>query len=77
MQTAGITLLLDLYECKSPAINNAEVLDQLFVSALQLAGFEVVTVDATFPQPGRGHRLCLTRCPRIIACVARIRIRLR
>ena len=42
MQTAGITLLLDLYDCKSPAINNEAVLDQLFVSALQFAGFEVV-----------------------------------
>jgi S-adenosylmethionine decarboxylase len=42
MQTIGITLLLDLYDCKSPALNNAAVLEQLFVSALQLAGFELV-----------------------------------
>ena len=53
MQTVGITLLLDLYDCKSPAINNAEALDQLFVSALQLAGFEVVDQLAQhFPSQG-------------------------
>jgi S-adenosylmethionine decarboxylase proenzyme len=42
MQTTGTTLLLDLYDCKSPAINSQAVMEQLFVSALQLAGFELV-----------------------------------
>jgi S-adenosylmethionine decarboxylase len=53
MQTMGITLLLDLYDCKSPALNNAAVLEQLFVSALQLAGFEIVDQCAhQFPKQG-------------------------
>lgn len=50
MQTAGITLLLDLYDCKSPALNNEAVLEQLLVSALQFAGLEVVEqVSHRFP----------------------------
>ena len=53
MPTVGIILLLDLYDCKSPAINNVAVLDQLFVSALQFAGFEVVDQLAQhFPSQG-------------------------
>jgi S-adenosylmethionine/arginine decarboxylase-like enzyme len=53
MQTAGITLLLDLYDCKSPAINSEAVLEQLFVSALQFAGFEVVDqLSHHFPSQG-------------------------
>ncbi|MCI0476786.1 MAG: S-adenosylmethionine decarboxylase [Anaerolineales bacterium] len=53
MQTAGITLLLDLYDCKSPALNNEAVLEQLLVSALQFAGLEVVEqVSHRFPSQG-------------------------
>jgi S-adenosylmethionine/arginine decarboxylase-like enzyme len=53
MQTSGISLLLDLYDCKSPAIHNEAVLEQLCVSALQFAGFEVVDQLAhRFPKQG-------------------------
>ncbi len=53
MQTAGITLLLDLYDCKSPALNNEGVLEQVLVSALQFAGLEVVEqVSHRFPGQG-------------------------
>ena len=53
MQTTGISLLLDLYDCKSPALNNEALLEQLFVSALQFAGFELVDQCAhQFPKQG-------------------------
>jgi S-adenosylmethionine decarboxylase proenzyme len=53
MQTTGVTLLLDLYDCKSPAINNQGILEQLFVSSLQFAGFEVVDqLSHQFPAQG-------------------------
>jgi S-adenosylmethionine decarboxylase len=53
MQTSGITLLLDLYDCKSPAIHNRSILEQLFVNALQFAGFEVVDqLSHQFPAQG-------------------------
>lgn len=53
METSGITLLLDLYDCKSPALNNPAVLEELFVSALQFAGFELVDQCAHhFPKQG-------------------------
>lgn len=42
MSTTGITLLLDLYDCKSPALNNQVLLEQILVGALQFAGLEVV-----------------------------------
>jgi S-adenosylmethionine/arginine decarboxylase-like enzyme len=42
MPPTATTLLLDLYDCKSPALSNEAVLDELFVDALQFAGFEVV-----------------------------------
>ena len=39
MPTSGVSLLLDLYDCKSP-LNNDAVLEQLFSSALQFGGLE-------------------------------------
>ncbi|MBI5035462.1 MAG: adenosylmethionine decarboxylase [Chloroflexi bacterium] len=39
MSTTGVSLLLDLYDCKSPLINDA-VLEQVFTTALQFAGLE-------------------------------------
>jgi S-adenosylmethionine decarboxylase len=42
MQTSGISLLLDLFDCKSPTLNNTAILEQLFVDALQFGGFEAV-----------------------------------
>ncbi len=42
MSPQGVTLLLDLYECKSPALGNQAVLEQIVVSALQFAGWEVL-----------------------------------
>jgi S-adenosylmethionine/arginine decarboxylase-like enzyme len=42
MSPTGITLLLDLYDCKSPALNNQALLEQILVGALQFAGLEVV-----------------------------------
>lgn len=42
MPTTGITLLLDLYDCKSPALNNQILLEQILVGALQFAGLEIV-----------------------------------
>lgn len=42
MQTSGVSLILDLYDCKSPALANQAILEQLFVDALQFAGFEVI-----------------------------------
>lgn len=41
MTTTGITLSLDLHECRSPALGNAELLEQVVVSALQFAGLDV------------------------------------
>ena len=59
--TTGISLLLDLYDCKSPALDNEAVLDQLLVSGLQFAGFEVVDqLEHRFPQEGVVV-LCLLR----------------
>jgi len=53
MQTAGISLLLDLYDCTSAALNNAEQLDQLFMDALQYAGFNSVEhLSHQFPIQG-------------------------
>ena len=43
MQTAGISLLLDLYDCTSPVLNNPELLEELFIDALKSAGF--ITVE--------------------------------
>ncbi|MEW5720193.1 MAG: adenosylmethionine decarboxylase [Chloroflexota bacterium] len=61
MQTTGITLLLDLYDCKSPAINSEAVLEQLFVSALQFAGFEMVD-QSVHQLPKQGITLvCIMR----------------
>jgi S-adenosylmethionine/arginine decarboxylase-like enzyme len=42
MSPTGVTLLLDLHECKSPALGNQAVLEQIVVSALQFAGLEVL-----------------------------------
>ena len=42
MQTTGISLLLDLYDCSSPALNNPAQLEQLFLDALNGAGFNTV-----------------------------------
>jgi S-adenosylmethionine decarboxylase len=42
MQTAGVSLLLDLYDCTSPALNNPDMLEQLFIDALKSAGFDTV-----------------------------------
>ena len=42
MPVPSIHLLLDLYDCRSPALRNAGVLDQIFADALQLAGFEMI-----------------------------------
>lgn len=50
---AGITLLLDLYDCQSPALNNEALLEQLLVSALQFAGLEVVD-QSSHRFPGQG-----------------------
>lgn len=41
MSMTGTTLSLDLFECKSPALGNEALLEQLLVSALQFAGVEV------------------------------------
>jgi S-adenosylmethionine decarboxylase len=41
MKTTGITLLLDLYDCKSP-LNNDPVLEQVFSSALEFGGFQPI-----------------------------------
>ena len=42
MPNTGITLLLDLYDCQSSALKNDAILEQLFTSALQFGGLEVV-----------------------------------
>jgi len=42
MPTSGVSLILDLYDCKSPALANSDILEQLFVDALQFAGFDLV-----------------------------------
>lgn len=42
MSPIGITLLLDLHECKSPALENQALLEQIVVSALQFAGLELM-----------------------------------
>jgi S-adenosylmethionine/arginine decarboxylase-like enzyme len=42
MSHTGITLLLDLHECKSPALDNQVLLEQILIGALQFAGLEVV-----------------------------------
>ena len=50
METTGISLLLDLHDCKSPALDNQAVLEELVQSALQFAGFEMVDqVSHRFP----------------------------
>jgi S-adenosylmethionine/arginine decarboxylase-like enzyme len=50
---SGITLVLDLFECKSPALNNEVLLEQLLVSALQFAGMEVLD-QLAHRYPGQG-----------------------
>ncbi len=53
MQTTGISLLLDLHDCRSPALSNEGVLEQLFAAALQFAGFEAVDhLTHCFPNQG-------------------------
>jgi S-adenosylmethionine/arginine decarboxylase-like enzyme len=42
MSATGLTLLLDLHECKSPALGNPSLLEELFIGALQFAGLESV-----------------------------------
>lgn len=42
MPTSGVSLILDLYDCKSPALAQDDLLEQLFVNALQFAGLEVI-----------------------------------
>jgi S-adenosylmethionine decarboxylase len=55
MQSTGISLLLDLYDCLSPYLNNADALQQLFAEALHTAGFQVVERLAhRFAEHGQG-----------------------
>ncbi len=55
MQTTGVSLLLDLYDCKSPLKNDA-VLEELFTGALQFGGFEPIDhVSHQFPGQGTTH----------------------
>ena len=55
MATTGISLLLDLYDCKSP-LNNDAVLDQVFTSALQFGGLEPIDhTTQKFPPYGSTH----------------------
>ncbi len=42
MATPGVSLLLDLYECRSPALGNPALLEEVFIGALQFAGLETV-----------------------------------
>ena len=56
IETTGISLLLELYECKAPALHSAEALEQLFLAGLTNAGFE--TVDHILHRfPGQGVTL--------------------
>jgi S-adenosylmethionine decarboxylase proenzyme len=56
MQTTGISLLLDLYDCQSLALSNDAVLEELVVSALQFGGFEAVDhLSHKFPNQGTTH----------------------
>lgn len=53
MPPSGVSLILDLDGCKSPALANEGILEQLFVDALQFAGFEVVDhLSRRFPDRG-------------------------
>ena len=53
MQTTGISLLLDLHHCRSSALSNEDILEQLFAAALQFAGFEAVDhLMHRFPNQG-------------------------
>ncbi len=55
MPTTGVSLLLDLYDCKSPLTNDA-VLEQVFTSAFQFAGLEPVDhLTQKFPPYGTTH----------------------
>lgn len=59
MQTTGVSLLLDLYDCKSP-LNNDAVLEQVFTSALQFGGFDPVDhLSHQFPHQGTTHLFIL------------------
>ena len=56
MQTTGISLLLDLFDCKSAALNNDAILEELFVSALQFGGLEIVDhLSLKSPRQGTTH----------------------
>jgi S-adenosylmethionine decarboxylase len=53
MQTSGVSLMLDLFDCKSPALANEGILEQHFVDALQFAGFDTVDhLSHHFPNQG-------------------------
>ena len=53
MQATGNSLLLDLYDCTSPALNSPDMLEQLFMDALQFAGFDMVEhLSHQFPIQG-------------------------
>jgi len=53
LRKTGISLLLDLYECKSPALENESALGRLFEEALCFAGFETVNrLEHRFPGQG-------------------------
>jgi spermidine synthase len=53
MQTSGISLVLDMYDCQSSTLCNESLLTQLFVDALQLAGFFVIDhLSHRFPIQG-------------------------
>jgi len=53
MQTSGVSLILDLFDCRSPALANEGILEQLFVDALQFAGFDAIDhLSHRFPNQG-------------------------
>ncbi|MBM3129030.1 MAG: adenosylmethionine decarboxylase [Chloroflexi bacterium] len=57
----GLTMLLDLHDCKSPVLGNETMLEQLLVSALQIAGLTVVDqLSHRFPAQG-ARVLCVLR----------------
>lgn len=53
MLHTGAELLLDLYDCGSPVLNDADVLERVLLDGIRLAGFEVVErVVHRFPDRG-------------------------
>lgn len=62
MATPGVSLLLDLYECQSPALGKPALLEEVFIGALQFAGLE--TLDHSNRNLGNQGTMQIYQLPR-------------